>query len=84
MYFRKWKNNIGLVIENKINNKHIKNQKGHCIRCECDKLTGNNCFKCECKLVMKKIKKIVEKYKFLKEINPKKYYYNLWYKNVHT
>ena len=84
MYFRKWKNNIGLVRENKINNKHIKNQKGHCIRCECDKLTGNNCFKCECKLVMKKIKKIVDKYKFLKEINPKKYYYNLWYKNVHN
>ena len=79
-HFKKWKNKGNVFKEIKINS-HIKNYKGHCICCECEKLSDNNCYNCYCKSIMNTFKKMLIKFIFLKEINPKKYYFNLWNKS---
>ena len=48
---------------------------------------GNNnnknvCYHCNCHLFKIKLKRILIRHKFMKEINPKRYYMFLWYKNT--
>ena len=47
---------------------------------------GNNnnniCYNCSCNLCKIKFKRILIRHKFMKEINPKRYYLFLWYKNA--
>ena len=87
--FKKWKKLLTIFNNNK-ENKHIRNNKGHCIGCSCkdiylDYLKYNNdnmCFNCICCKCKNIIKSILIRHKFMKEINPKRYYLFLWYKNI--
>ena len=87
--FKKWKKLI-LIFDNNKENKHIRNNKSHPIGCGykdiyLDYLKYNNynmcfnCIFCKCKSI---IKSILIKHVFMKEINPKRYYLFLWYKNI--
>ena len=42
----------------------------------------NVCYHCSCHLCKIKFKRILIRHKFMKEINPKRYYLFLWYKNT--
>ena len=94
--FNKWKKNIQIFNDTE-SIKHIKNSKGHCIICECqDKMTPlsncdyyqninnsfSSCFNCKCKICTIKLKNVIIKNKYKKFINPKRYYFFLWFKNI--
>ena len=90
-YFKKWQkhNKIFNNIDT-INDGHIHKKNGHCENCDCDDrahcpgcfcLEKNMCFRCDCKNIKKVLKNILIKNKFLKEMNPIKYYFYLWNKN---
>ena len=99
--FSKWKKFIEVF--NQITRiKHIKNSRGHCLRCDCEDLhqchicycccendKENNkcsnyslCFNCSCKFCQIILKKILIRHKFMKSVNPKRFYLNLWYKHI--
>ena len=40
------------------------------------------CFHCICYISKSKIKRVLMRHKFMRELNPKRYYLFLWYKNV--
>ena len=66
--------------------KHIRSYDDHCISCTCEQdnlLKGQTiCFNCNCNEMGVKLKNILIRYQFLKELNPIKYYLYLWHKNV--
>ena len=78
--------------------KHIVNINGHCYTCDCQnkkvpfsnynylQSMNNNkftlCLNCKCKICIKRLKNLLIKYKFMKYINPKRYYFNLWHKKI--
>ena len=82
--FIEWKKNNKIF--NNLPNKHIKSYDEHCISCSCEQdnlLTGIvNCFSCNCNEIKKKIKNIIIRHQFLKELNPLRYYLYIWNKNV--
>ena len=82
--FHRWK--CCCIFKNGANKIHIQYKCGHCIKCNCNE-NKYNCFnysicgECNCKEINEILKKIVIKFKFLKYMNPKKYYFYLWKKN---
>ena len=84
--FNRWKkNNLIFVESNK--GKHIKSYKDHCFSCKCEDEDKNYegekmCLKCNCDEIKRKLKNILIKHQFLKELNPIKYYLLLWYKSI--
>ena len=61
----------------------------HISYCCCENDKENNkcnnyslCFNCSCKLCQIILKKILIRHKFMKSVNPKRYYLNLWYKHI--
>ena len=82
--FNKWKNFC--IFKNVTNKYHIQYKCGHCIKCKCNKnkfdcLNYTNCDKCNCKKINKSLKKLIINFKFLKYMNPKKYYFYFWLNN---
>ena len=87
--FKKWKE-LASIFNNK-EKPHIKNSNGHCLGCNCKNINMdfnknyNNyhmCFHCICYISKSKIKRALMRHKFMRELNPKRYYLFLWYKNV--
>ena len=61
----------------------------HISYCCCENEKENNkcnnyslCFNCSCKLCQIILKKILIRHKFMKSVNPKRFYLNLWYKHI--
>ena len=83
--FNRWKKNNKIFTESN-NNKHIKLYDGHCISCNCEEennLGGQRiCLICNCTEIKRCLKDILIKHKYLKELNPIKYYLLMWYKNI--
>ena len=85
--FNKWKKN-NLIFVKSNNDKHIKTYNNHCFSCNCQDEEKNNfegqimCLNCKCDKIRRNLKKILIKHKFLKELNPIRYYLLLWYKNI--
>ena len=82
--FNKWKKN-NIIFNKSFNKKHIKSYDGHCISCSCEEnnLIGQSiCLKCNCNKIEERIKNVLVRHIFLKEMNPIKYYLFLWYKKV--
>ena len=82
--FNKWKHFC--IFNNTTNKVHIQNNYEHCIKCNCNEnkysyFSYSNCDKCSCKKINKMLKKTVIKFKFLKCMNPKKYYFYFWKNN---
>ena len=87
-YFNIWRKNI--VFTSSLNDKHIKCENNHCLICNCEESEihcpgcscseNTNCLNCECDKVQLNFKKLLIKHKFLKEMCPKKYYFNCWMK----
>jgi hypothetical protein len=95
--FTKWKKNMNIFNQNTIN-KHIRNKreqylgtnylsqqkdKNYCYCKKLNKSNRNNNYNCLCKLRRTILKKILIRQKFMKKINPKRYYLYLWYKNIY-
>ena len=93
--FNRWKKSIRIFNQNRIS-RHIKNNKGHCLGCNCysqqydknycycKKANKNNICNCSCKKCYELLKKILIRHKFMKKINPMRYYLFLWYKNIYN
>ena len=90
--FNKWRNVIN-IFKDKIKNKHMHKNYGHCLNCDCGenskKCPGcscnekiSMCYNCSCKLSKIKLKKILFRHIFMKVINSKRYYLFLWFKNT--
>jgi len=83
--FIKWRRNNN-IFNGPFNKKHIKSSDDHCFTYACNddnNLLGNIiCLNCNCDKMKNTLKKIIIKQKFLKELNPIKYYLYLWHKNV--
>ena len=83
--FNKWKRNNLIFIESN-NDKHIKLYDGHCLLCYCEEdynLNNQNiCLSCNCNEIKRILKNILIKHKFLREMNPIKYYFYMWCKSV--
>ena len=82
--FIEWKKNTKIF--KKLCNKHLRSYDDHCISCSCEQdnlLKGQTiCFNCNCNEIGEKLKTILIRYQYLKELNPIKYYLYLWHKNV--
>ena len=82
--FIEWKKNTKIF--KKLCNKHLRSYDDHCISCSCEQdnlLKGQTiCFNCNCNEIGEKLKNILIRYQYLKELNPIKYYLYLWHKNV--
>ena len=88
-YFNYWRKKI--IFSSSLNDKHIKCSNNHCLKCNCEdkemhcpgcSCDGNvMCLNCDCNKVQIILKQLLIKHKFLKEICPKKYYFNCWMKN---
>ena len=83
--FYKWKRG-NKIFKDALNKNHIKLYDEHCISCTCDNdryLAGQTvCLNCNCDKIKNTLKNVLINYKFLKELNPIRYYFYLWYKNI--
>ena len=79
--FIKWKRNNKIFAE-PFNKQHIKSNDEHCFSCTCyeeNNLFGNViCLECKCDEMKNVLKNLIIKHKFLKELNPLRYYLHLW------
>jgi hypothetical protein len=82
--FIEWKKNNKIFKH--LYKKHIKSYDDHCISCSCEEEINEqtNCFNCNCSEIEEKLKNILIRHKFLKEINPIKYYLFLWNKKCYS
>ena len=82
--FFEWKKNNKIFKH--LFKKHIKSYDDHCISCSCEEEINEqtNCFNCNCAEIEEKLKNILIRHKFLKEINPIKYYLFLWNKKCYS
>ena len=82
-YKLKKNNNIFKYPSNK---NHIKSYGEHCISCSCENdnilLGQTTCLNCDCNEIKTIIKNILIKYKYSKDLNPIRYYFYLWFKNI--
>ena len=83
--FNRWKKHNLIFVEPN-NSKHIKNYDDHCLSCNCKKenlFKGQIiCLNCNCYTMKNDLKKILIRHKYLKELNPIRYYLPKWHKNV--
>ena len=85
-YFNIWRDNIGLI-NHKVN--HIMNNNGHCFSVEKiivkEKRCGihnNSETNCECSRAKYALKRIFIRFNLLKQLDKKKYFLFLWFKNT--
>ena len=83
--FYKWKKG-NKIFNDVLNKNHIKLYNQHCISCSCDDVNylegQTTCLNCNCDEIKNTLKNILINYKFMKELNPIRYYFYLWYKNI--
>ena len=84
--FNKWKANNKIFKKN-ISKNHIKSiavknmlQNKDKIKCICQ--DSDTCLNCDCTNLLIKLKKILIRYQFMKEINPVRFYFYLWFKKT--
>ena len=79
--FIKWRRN-NKIFRGPFNKKHIKSNDDHCVSCTCyeeNNIFGNViCLDCKCNEMKNVLKNLIIKHKFMKELNPLKYYLHLW------
>ena len=77
----KWRRNNKIFV-GPFNKQHIKSNDDHCVSCTCYKennIFGNViCLNCKCDEMKNVLKNLIIKHKFMKEINPVRYYLHLW------
>ena len=83
-FYKLKKNNN--IFKNPLNKNHIKSYEEHCISCSCENdnisLGQNICLNCNCNEIKTIMKNILIKYKYSKDLNPIRYYFYLWFKNI--
>ena len=83
--FYRWKKG-NKIFKDAFNKNHLKLYDEHCISCSCNdenySAVQTVCLNCNCDEIKTILKNVLINYKFLKELNPVRYYFYLWYKNV--
>ena len=80
-YFYRWLKNNKIFKRTIKQENHIKSKNNHCINCNCIKF-NLSCIDCHCTKIKNALKRILIRNVYMKQINIRKYYLYLWYKNT--
>ena len=80
-YFYRWLKHNKIFKRTIKQENHIKSKNNHCINCNCIKF-NLSCIDCHCTKIKNALKRILIRNVYMKQINIRKYYLYLWYKNT--
>ena len=80
-YFYRWLKHNKIFKRTIKQENHIKTKNNHCINCNCIKF-NLSCIDCHCTKIKNALKRILIRNVYMKQINIRKYYLYLWYKNT--